>query len=752
MRNELIDVKMGFKKRALIAAVLLAIPTLTTAASPQRNPATTSTSNAQPSQQAALDKYALEEYNYCDSKVLAAFWGQKSSRDAKIRLGQKMLRWGPDDGAVIMGDARAAALASSAASPCSYEDGGFTYKDAELLAKYWGTKDLSDAKVKMDTMMVQGSEDLIASALNSARQAIAQQNAIQPAWPPVGSYNYSQMEKVQGTYQRSPAQNGWHTGNIERAGNTLQWTNLAGKSWELKPDFQNARLQTGSDNPFYRDGRTTFQLIKNNGQIKGFRFGNEVYLRVATVLPMTNPAAKNQARSSGPLAEIFSFDADSTGVTSVAFTPDSRHIVSAGWDNEIKVWDAANGRLQSTIDLTGKGDLIIDLALSPDGKYVATANRDYDKRANTVMVFDLKTRLEAFSLNRRPPDSCNDVAFSPDGKYFAASCFDSSNGDATLQVWDAKTGKATFTVQGASSPVLFTANGEGLAATHNGTNGVKAWSISTRQVAGEIAGLSLKSADFSWDSRALVGGGYNGELTSWGTESNQVLATYKGHTDTINGVLYSPNRKHIASISKDKTLRLWQAGSGKQLAVYHSPGEIESLAFSPNGGQLVIGSTDGKITLLSLKNGVSTNTKPIAPRVTPTRAYRPAAAPVPTQAQRPKTAPPITAAQPQPKPQARPKPANPALANYSHRIIFNNGLDGETTYVKKNNEVILIAAYNNNDIGVVGYKRPSRDPQFQWQINSLDNDIWYVDKDNNLWAMDQYNNLEPIGVVEAIRH
>ena len=620
---------------------------------PQTNPATTSTPNAQPSQQAALDKYALEEYNYCDSKVLAAFWGHKNSRDAKVRLGQKMLRWGPDDGAVIMDDARAEALASRAELPCTYEDGGFTYKDAELLAKYWGTKDLSDAKVKMDTMMVQGSEDLINSDLNSARQAIAQQNVNQPTWPATGSYNYSQMEKVQGTYQRSPAQNGWHTGNIERVGNTLQWTNLAGKSWKLAPDFQHARLQTGSDNPYYKDGRTTFQLIEKNGQIEGFRFGSEVYLRVATVMPITNPPANNPVRGSGSLAEIFSFDADSTGITSVAFTPDSRHIVSGGWENKIKVWDAATGRLQSTIDLAGKGDLIIDLALSPDGKYVATANRDTDKRSNTVMVFDLKTRREAFSPNRRPPDSCNDVAFSPSGKHFAASCFDGSNGDATLQVWDAKTGKATFTIQGASSPVLFTANGEGLAATYNGANGVKAWSISARQVAGDIANFSLKSADFNWDSSTLVGGGYNGELKSWNTISNQVLATYNGHTDTINGVLYSPNRKHVASISKDKTLRLWQADNGKQLAVFRGPGEIESLAFSPNGGHLVIGGTGGKITLLSIKTGASTNSKPITPSVPPrvqtpapppTRVYRPAPAPVPTQVQRPKTVPSVPAA------------------------------------------------------------------------------------------------------------
>ena len=308
---------------------------------------------------------------------------------------------------------------------------------------------------------------------------------------------------------------------------------------------------------------------------------------------------------------------------------------------------------------------------------------------------------------------------------------------------------------------MFTANGEGLAATYNGANGVKAWSISARQVAGDIANFSLKSADFNWDSSTLVGGGYNGELKSWNTISNQVLATYNGHTDTINGVLYSPNRKHVASISKDKTLRLWQADNGKQLAVFRGPGEIESLAFSPNGGHLVIGGTGGKITLLSIKTGASTNSKPITPSVPPrvqtpapppTRVYRPAPAPVPTQVQRPKTVPSVPAAQPQPKPQPRPKPANPALANYTHRVIFYNGLDGETTYVQKNNEVILIAAYNNNDVGVIGYKKPSRDPQFQWQINSLDNAIWYVDKDNNLWATDQYNNLEIIGAIEPIRH
>ena len=85
---------------------------------------------------AAIDKYFAQGYNYCDALVLAAFWGEKSALDAKYRLGQKMLDFGPEDGLLHIRNARGEALKKDPSDmPCWFTDGGYTFDDAELLGQ-----------------------------------------------------------------------------------------------------------------------------------------------------------------------------------------------------------------------------------------------------------------------------------------------------------------------------------------------------------------------------------------------------------------------------------------------------------------------------------------------------------------------------------------------------------------------------------------------------------------------------------------
>ncbi len=97
-----------------------------------------------------------------------------------------------------------------------------------------------------------------------------------------------------GTFARQPAQSGWDTGNIERDGNALRWTNFAGVSWRLTPDMDNQRLLTGTDNPFFKNGFKEFALVFADGDVNSFWFHNEQYFRTATVLPMVTPPGQTQ--------------------------------------------------------------------------------------------------------------------------------------------------------------------------------------------------------------------------------------------------------------------------------------------------------------------------------------------------------------------------------------------------------------------------------------------------------------------------
>jgi WD40 repeat protein/serine/threonine protein kinase len=70
------------------------------------------------------------------------------------------------------------------------------------------------------------------------------------------------------------------------------------------------------------------------------------------------------------------------------------------------------------------------------------------------------------------------------------------------------------------------------------------------------------------------------------------LLTFKGHTNTVNSVVFSPDGKRLASASGDSTVKVWDAQTGQELFTFkeHTAG-VWSVAFSPDGKRLA--STDG---------------------------------------------------------------------------------------------------------------------------------------------------------------
>ncbi|CAG8976165.1 hypothetical protein HYALB_00010035 [Hymenoscyphus albidus] len=76
---------------------------------------------------------------------------------------------------------------------------------------------------------------------------------------------------------------------------------------------------------------------------------------------------------------------------------------------------------------------------------------------------------------------------------------------------------------------------------------------------------------------------------------NAMLQTLEGHTDWVSSVAFSPDGKQIVSGSGDRTVRRWDAATGQQLLPAlegHTDWVITSVAFSPDGKQIVSGSWD----------------------------------------------------------------------------------------------------------------------------------------------------------------
>ncbi|MBC7819267.1 MAG: hypothetical protein IAG10_20465, partial [Planctomycetaceae bacterium] len=113
-----------------------------------------------------------------------------------------------------------------------------------------------------------------------------------------------------------------------------------------------------------------------------------------------------------------------------AFSPDGQRLVSGGYDQTLKIWDANTG--DELLTLKGHTKVIHSVAFSPDGQRVASTGYD-----QTIKVWDAETGQESLTL-KEFDSGLNCVAFSPDGHRLAAVRYSGSSVRSDgIKIWNA---------------------------------------------------------------------------------------------------------------------------------------------------------------------------------------------------------------------------------------------------------------------------------------------------------------------------
>jgi WD40 repeat protein/serine/threonine protein kinase/TPR repeat protein len=103
----------------------------------------------------------------------------------------------------------------------------------------------------------------------------------------------------------------------------------------------------------------------------------------------------------------------------------------------------------------------------------------------------------------------------------------------------------------------------------------------------------VRSAEFSPDGRRIVTASNDKTARIWDAETGREIALLSGHTDAVRSAAFSPDGRRIVTASADKTARIWDAATGKEIMLLNGHTDrVSTAVFSPDGRHVVTASRD----------------------------------------------------------------------------------------------------------------------------------------------------------------
>jgi len=187
----------------------------------------------------------------------------------------------------------------------------------------------------------------------------------------------------------------------------------------------------------------------------------------------------------------------------------------------------------------------------------------------------------------------------------------SGSADGTIRLWSTINGEVIATLEGHQASVLTVAfSPDGTRLASGGNDGMlRLWNTKTGQLETSLGSDKTPVASLAYQltGQLLAAARYDGTIPVWQTaDTTQPPLILKGHQGTVWSVAFSPdpaNPALLASGGNDGTVRLWNAESGEELARIQHGGFVRSVAFTPDGKNVISAGVGGAVKLWDISTG-----------------------------------------------------------------------------------------------------------------------------------------------------
>ena len=281
-------------------------------------------------------------------------------------------------------------------------------------------------------------------------------------------------------------------------------------------------------------------------------------------------------------------------VTKVAFSPNNRQVISAGYDRKLTIWSMQSGKLIPTRTFRIRGGRIIDMSLDNKNRRAMTVSSD-----GVARVWDLTRDQDYLEYGVKYRDM-RGAAFGNDSRWFVDATTVARSSRSIEYLGDLVRG-------GATSAAGVTASSDGRKfAIGSGRGTIGVWRIGEFPAKLNLQGHTGRTTSlaFSPDSQKLVSGSdVDPDIRLWDIEAKKTIKTFGLKDRITRSIAFSPDGSRILAVRRSKAanrfeLKDWTL-DGEEAGQWRLEGhEIYSFAFSKDAKMLATGDRkDGRVII-----------------------------------------------------------------------------------------------------------------------------------------------------------